>query len=225
MTWQIQLSGKIATGVRAELFDVDLFDTPPALVRDLRRKHRLVLCYLSAGTDEDYLLPTQRFPPETRGSHLADHHDERWLDVRAIDKLKPVIDRRLDLCKRNGYTGVDFDNVDGYSNDSGFALSAADQLRYNRYLAAAAHARGLAAGLKNDVNQVPKLAGSFDFAINEQCFQYHECGVLQREFVRHGKPVFQIEYLKPVRFCARAKRLGFSSLYKRPGLGAYRVSC
>ncbi|MEA2440978.1 MAG: hypothetical protein QOH76_2402, partial [Thermoleophilaceae bacterium] len=115
---------------------------------------------------------------------------------------------------------------DGYANDSGFPLKAADQLRFNRYLARAAHARGLAAGLKNDLGQVPKLARSFDFAVNEQCFQYAECGVLNRHFVRRGKPVFHIEYqLKPRQFCPRSRKLGFSSLYKRLDLGAYRRAC
>jgi hypothetical protein len=157
---------------------------------------------------------------------LVDYPDEQWLDIRRIDELKPLIERRLDLCKSKGFVGADFDNVDGYSNRSGFQLTAADQLRFNRYLAHAAHARGLAAGLKNDLGQVPQLARSFDFAVNEQCFQYHECGVLHRHFIRRGKPVFHVEYtLKPRQFCTRARKLGFSSLYKRVNLGAYRRSC
>jgi hypothetical protein len=226
ITWQIQLSGKVDTGVQAQVFDIDLLTSSRAVVQTLKAKHRRVLCYFSAGTNESFRPASQQFPPETRGAPLADYPDEQWLDIRAVDKLKPLIERRLDRCKRNGYVGADFDNVDGYANRSGFPLTAADQLRFNGYLARAAHARGLAAGLKNDLGQVPKLAGSFDFAVNEQCFQYDECGVLNRHFIRRGKPVFHIEYqLKPGQFCARAKRLGFSSLYKRLDLGAYRRTC
>lgn len=208
------------------MFDIDLLTNSRAVVRGLTRKHRRVLCYFSAGTNESFRSADQQYPPDARGEPLADYPDEQWLDVRRINELKPLIEHRLDRCRRNGFVGADFDNVDGYANESGFPLTAADQLRFNRYLARAAHARGLAAGLKNDLGQVPKLAGSFDFAVNEQCLQYHECGVLERHFIRHGKPVFHVEYkLKPRQFCPHARKLGFSSLYKRLALGAYRRSC
>jgi hypothetical protein len=45
--------------------------------------------------------------------------------------------------------------------------SASDQLEFNRWLAAESHARGMAAGLKNDVLQIPELAPEFDFFVNE----------------------------------------------------------
>jgi hypothetical protein len=220
------LSGKVDRSVDAQVFDIDLLTNSRAVVRDLKRRHRRVLCYFSAGTNESFRSADQQYPPSTRGEPLADYPDEQWLDIRRIGELKPLIERRLDRCKRNGYAGADFDNVDGYANESGFPLTAADQLEFNRYLAGAAHARGLAAGLKNDLGQVPKLARSFDFAVNEQCFQYHECGVLERQFVRRGKPVFHVEYkLKPRQFCARARKLRFSSLYKKLALGSYRRPC
>jgi hypothetical protein len=226
VTWQIQLSGKVDTSVRAQVFDIDGLTNSRSVVQRLERKHRKVICYFSAGTNESFRARNQQFPPATRGNRLADYPDERWLDIRRIAKLKPLIERRLDICKRKGFVAADFDNVDGYANDSGFPLTGNDQLRYNRFLARAAHARGLAAGLKNDLGQVPELARSFDFAVNEQCFQYRECGVLNRHFIRHGKAVLQIEYKgEPRQHCARARKLGFSSLHKKLDLGAYRVAC
>jgi hypothetical protein len=223
LTWQLQLSGRVDTSVKAQVFDIDLLTNSRAVVHHI---HGRVLCYFSAGTNESFRSPSQQYPPSTRGQPLADYPDEQWLDIRRLDKLKPLIERRLDICKRKGFIGADFDNVDGYANESGFPLTAADQLRFNRYLARAAHARGLAAGLKNDLGQVPKLARSFDFAVNEQCFQYHECAVLERHFIRRGKPVFHVEYkLKPRVFCPRARKLGFSSLYKKLNLGVFRQAC
>ena len=41
--------------------------------------------------------------------------------------------------------------------DTGFALTAADQLRFNRWIAHEAHARDMAVGLKNDTAQVKAL--------------------------------------------------------------------
>jgi hypothetical protein len=218
-TWQLQLSGKVDTSVKAQVFDIDLLTNSRSVVAKLRRKHRRVVCYFSAGTNESFRSQGQQYPPETRGEPLADYPDEQWLDIRRIDELKPLIERRLDLCNAKGFVGADFDNVDGYANESGFPLTGTDQLRFNRYLARAAHARGLAAGLKNDLGQVPKLARSFDFAVNEQCFQYHECtnnpSPGYKAFLRDGKPVFQVEYrIPPSRFCGDAKRLGISSIKK-----------
>jgi hypothetical protein len=212
--------------VKAKVFDIDLLTTRRAVVQTLKDKHRKVFCYFSAGTNESFRKASQQFPAETRGRPLRDFPDEQWLDIRQVDKLSPLIERRLDLCRSRGYLGVDFDNVDGYSNKTGFSLTPGDQLAYDRYLAGAAHERGLVAGLKNDLEQVPALAGDFDFAVNEQCFQYRECAVLHRNFIENGKPVFHVEYnLKPRQFCARARKLDFSSLFKRITLRAYRRPC
>jgi hypothetical protein len=51
---------------------------------------------------------------------------------------------------------------------------AADQIRYNTFLANAAHARGLSVGLKNDLDQVKTLQPLFDWALNEECVRYND---------------------------------------------------
>jgi len=103
------------------------------------------------------------------------------------------IEERLDLCAERGYDAVEADNVDGYVNESGFPLSADDQLRFNRFVAGAAHDRALSAGLKNDVEQVTELLRAFDWALSEECFAYDECELLV-PFVEAGKAVFHVEY-------------------------------
>lgn len=42
---------------------------------------------------------------------------------------------RLDLAVSRGCDGVEPDNVDGYTNNTGFALVPMDQLAFNRNLA------------------------------------------------------------------------------------------
>jgi hypothetical protein len=224
-TWQIQLQGKINTKVDADVYTIDGADNPASLIRALHRRGRKVVCYFSAGTYENYREDRDQIPAEVRGKVLADWPEEQWLDIREIEKLRPVMESRLDMCKRKGFDGVDFDNVDGYANDSGFPLTADDQLRFNRFLAAEAHARGLAAGLKNDLDQIEQLVGDFDFAVNEQCFQFQECTRLL-PFIRRRKAVFHIEYnQRPRQYCARARRYRFSSVFKRLDLRVYRVLC
>jgi hypothetical protein len=133
--------------------------------------------------------------------------------------------KRLDLCRQKGFDGVEPDNVDGYSNNSGFPLTPADQLAYNRFLADAAHQRGLSIGLKNDLGQAAALEPSFDFAINEQCFQYNECELLN-PFLKAGKAVFVAEYdTSTGSFCPKARTLKIMAMRKQLSLDAFREPC
>jgi len=88
---------------------------------------------------------------------------------------------------------VEADNVDGYTNATGFPLTAADQLDYNRFLAREAHSRDLVIALKNDLDQIDVLVDAFDLAVNEQCHEYDECDALA-PFITAGKPVLNAEY-------------------------------
>jgi len=224
-TWQWQLSGRLDLTVKAQVYDVDLFDTSAVVVRSLHAKGRRAVCYFSAGSWEPGRPDSGAFPAAVRGKPLAGFEAERWLDIRRTDLLLPLMAKRLDLCRAKGFDGAEPDNVDGYANQSGFPLTGTQQLRYNRALAALAHARGLAVALKNDLDQVSLLVPSFDFAVNEQCVEYDECKQLA-PFVRAGKPVLHVEYNLPLAsFCPVTRPLRFSSLLKHEDLGAYRLSC
>ena len=225
VSWQLQLQGRVDLRVRAHVFEIDSFETRRAVVRRLHGKGRRAVCYMSAGSWERWRPDADRFPAAVLGRKLDGWPGERWLDVRRRDVLRPLMARRLNRCERKGFDGVEFDNVDGYQNESGFPLTGRHQARYNRMLARLAHARGLAAGLKNDLGQVRSLEPYFDFAVNEQCFEFHECGRL-RPFLEAGKPVFHVEYtLKRRTFCSRANELGLSSMRKRLSLRRWRRAC
>jgi hypothetical protein len=104
-------------------------------------------------------------------------------------------------------------------------ITFAQQLGYNRWLARTAHGLGLSIALKNDLGQVRQLEPDFDFALDEQCFQYSECSAL-RPFSRAGKAVFEVEYnLPPSRFCARANALGMMAMRKTLDLDRARTPC
>jgi hypothetical protein len=222
--WQWQLQGRIDADVPARVYDVDGFDTSRAQVHALRRAGRYVVCYVDVGTWERWRPDASRFPRELLGASNG-WPGERWLDVRRIDALAPLLRARFARCRAKGFDAIEPDNVDAYSNDSGFPLSAADQLRFNRWVARAAHAQGLAVALKNDLEQARALAPSFDFAVLEQCFNYRECGSA-RPFLRAGKGVYDAEYaLATSDFCAQARQLGVNAIRKRLELGAWRERC
>ncbi|MFG1806870.1 endo alpha-1,4 polygalactosaminidase [Streptomyces sp. NPDC049040] len=224
LAWQWQLSGTVDTTVDVPVYDIDGFENGAGVVARLHGDGRKVVCYVNAGAWESFRPDAGDFPAALLGR--GDGWDgERWLDIRALDRLRPLMASRLDMCRAKGFDAVEPDLLDGYAETTGFPLTAADQLAYNRMIAGLAHDRGLAVGLKNDLGQVPELVGDFDFSVDEQCAQYDECGRLA-PFIAAGKPVFHVEYeLEPSRFCPAAKKAGFSSMRKHLSLDAWRDPC
>ncbi len=191
-TWQWQLEGVLNTSYEVDLYDIDLFDTSIATIAGLQADGRKVICYFSAGSYENWRNDATDFSAADYGRTLDGWEGERWLDIRSAN-VHQIMAARLDIAVTKGCDGVEPDNVDGYSNTSGFSLTADDQLAYNRYLANEAHKRGLSIGLKNDLDQISQLVEYFDFAVNEQCFEYAECDALS-PFIDAGKAVFNAEY-------------------------------
>jgi hypothetical protein len=226
LTWQIQIDGGVVDqSVDAEVYEVDLFETPASVVRQLQDRGRRVICYFSAGSWEPYRPDAGDYPESVMGPHIDGWPDERWVDIRQADVLGPLLGARLDLCAEKGFDGADPDWLDHHTQPTGFGITAAEQLAFNRMLAGMAHERGLAIGLKNDLDQVAELAGVFDFAVVEQCAEYDECHLV-RPFLDRGKPVFHVEYDLPTSaFCAESRRLGLSSIRKRLGLDPWRETC
>jgi hypothetical protein len=224
-SFQVQYEGALDLSVDATVYDLDVDSTSAATVAALHAKGRHVFCYIDAGSWENYRADAASFPSSVLGKTMEGWPDERWLDIRQIALIGPILEKRMDTCVAKGFDGLDPDNVDGTSNATGFALKPADQLTFNRWLATQAHRRGLAIALKNDPDQAATLAPEFDAAVVEQCVQYDECEAFS-SFVAAGKPVFDIEYsVSASRFCPVGKRLGIAMIRKRLALDAYRADC
>ena len=225
-SWQWQLSGTIDTSFDVAMYDVDLFDTPQATIDQLHAAGRRVICYVDAGSWEPNRPDAAQFPAAVQGKALVGWPDEKWLDV-SDPQVRALIDARFDVAVTKRCDGVEPDNVDGYANDTGFPLTADDQLAYDGGLAADAHARGLSVGLKNDLDQIPDLLGDVDWALDEQCFQYSECDALA-PFVAAQKAVFEVEYgdaSLATTICPMANPRDFDTLIKDLNLDAMRTAC
>ncbi|PIE05432.1 MAG: endo alpha-1,4 polygalactosaminidase [Sorangium cellulosum] len=225
-SWQWQLTGTIDQSFNVAMYDIDLFDTDRSTIDDLHQAGRIVICYFSAGSWEDWRDDASSFPSSALGNELHGWPDERWLDIRD-PTVRLLMQARMDLAAEKSCDGVEPDNVDGYDNKSGFDFGAIDQLEYNRFLANEAHARGLSIGLKNDLAQVNQLVDEFDWALNEECYQWDECNDLL-PFIQAGKAVFHVEYGNASlasEVCPVTSPLGFSTLIKRLDLDAWRVAC
>jgi hypothetical protein len=226
---QWQLTGlPVDLGVEAQAYDLDLFESDAATITALHARGSRVICYLSAGSLEDWRPDAIDFPQEVIGEKYAGWPGERWLDIRRIDLLAPLMAARLRLCRDKGFDAVEPDNVDGYTNDTGFPITEADQLRYNRWLASEAHALGLSIGLKNDPDQMADLVSDFDWALTEDCYDQGWCE-LASPFLQAGKAVFAAEYTDTgVDFdgaCAQLQPAGFSLILKDRELTAWREVC
>ena len=225
VSWQWQLTGTIDTSVDADVYDIDGFDVTASVVSNLQSQGRHVIAYFSAGTYENWRPDAASFPASVLGANVAGWAGEKWLDVRQISILQPIMEARVAIAKAKGFNAIEWDNVDGYTNSPGFPLTGAHQIAYNTMLANITHAAGMSVGLKNDLDQIPQLVDLFDFAINEECFNYDESDALV-PFINAGKPVFNAEYVGSTStFCPLATSLKFSSIFKRLDLDAYRVAC
>jgi hypothetical protein len=225
LTWQWDLNdGEVDLTPDVDMYDIDLFDTSQSQIDQLHAMGRKVVCYFSAGSWEDWRSDAGNFMEAVKGEDLDGWAGEKWLDIRATS-VRSIMQTRLDMAVTKRCDGVEPDNVDGYTNNTGFPLTPADQLNYNNWLVAEAHSRNLSIGLKNDVDQIDDLVDNFDWALNEQCYQYNECNGYQT-FITNNKPVFGVEYnLEPAAFCPQANISGYSWLKKHLNLDAWRYGC
>lgn len=228
-SWQWQLSGnRVDLSYNVDAYDIDGFDNDARTVRKIHGKGAKAICYISVGSWENWRPDRKRFPKSVIGSKYEGWAGERWLDIRKIGKLAPIMRDRLDMCARKGFDAVEPDNMDGYTNRTGFPLTYGDQLRYNKWLAREAHERGLSIGLKNNEGQARALLPYYDWAMTEDCFDGGWCGRVE-PFADSGKAVFAAEYTDTgaarEKFCGKAEKLRFDAILKKRSLGPWRRGC
>ncbi|MBI4895458.1 MAG: endo alpha-1,4 polygalactosaminidase [Candidatus Aenigmarchaeota archaeon] len=227
-SFQLQFAGEFDKSIDVDVYDLDLYDTNKALVDELHTKGKKVICYINVGAWEDWRSDKDDFPKEVIGNDYDGWLGEKWLDIRQVDKLAPIIEKRFDLCKDKGFDGIEPDNINGFENPTGFQLTYEDQLRYNKWLSEQAHERGLSIGLKNTEQQAKDLIDYYDYALLEGCFVGNWCEEL-RIFTENGKQVFMIEYTDTEvdfrKACEKANKLGFTALLKNRNLDSFIQKC
>ena len=205
------------------MIETDEVDTSATVVASVHRLGKRAVCYVDVGTWEKWRPDAKRFPSSVLGKPDAGWPGERWLDVRRTSILLPLMRARFAVCKAKGFDAVDPDNVNAVENHSGFPITLAEQLRYDRAIAALAHADGMAVALKSYAAQAAALQPSFDFVVDEECAKYHECTTFT-SFVAAAKPVFDIEYTTSLSFCSALPR-GVFGIAKHLSLDAWVRRC
>jgi hypothetical protein len=190
--------------------DIDMFAATPELIAALHANGKGVVCYISSQF-EDWRSDAAQFPAAALGNVLDDWPGEKWLDVRDAN-VRSILAARVTAAAAKKCDAVEWDNIDVDQHETGFPLEFADTLSFLTFLSQTTRAAGMAVGLKNYVEQMAALAPLFDFAVNEQCFEYDECDDYKTYFTSKGKAVFNCEY--EALNCAKAAALGMTSVKK-----------
>jgi uncharacterized protein (TIGR01370 family) len=213
----------------APVVDLDLFDTDQETIDELKGQGKKLICYMSAGSWENWRSDKKDFPEKVKGKPLEDWAGERYLDIRH-PAVRRIMKARLDRCKAKGFDAVDPDNVDSFEigDKTGFPLTKSDAIAYLKFLAVEAHKRGLAIGLKNATEIARNVLDQMDFAVTEDCFDQGWCPD-SKNFTVQNKPVFAIEYtdnnIDFDAFCKQAKKYKLSPLLKERNLKTWEKRC
>ena len=201
---------------------VDVDDAAGEDVAAMKRDGHVVHCYFSVGTMEPFRDDVKANKTAWQSAVVGKMADwnEGWLDLTKLPLLKQLQMPRFTRAKAKGCDALELDNVDCYDNPdcaskTGNKLSRdqvmALQVAYNTWQVQTAHSLGLAVSLKNAIDLIPQMVDLYDFAVNEQCAQYNECGRYQ-PFLDQDKAVLNVEYKTNKRWCSNARNLGIRSI-------------
>jgi hypothetical protein len=246
------VDGALAPSTDPRVYDIDGFDNTgtdngdetaslrssgSSVVAELHALGDHVICYVDVGTAENWRPDYS----ELKGSRLgpvSGWPGEYWISLAPgrLGVVESVMTKRFEMCHDNHFDAVEPDNID--SSDNGTSNTQAEQIAYDKWVAREIHSLGMSVAQKNYEDESAALEPSFDFVIEEQCYQYADCRDLA-PYYRNHKTVLEVEYSggisKPqfARACTvglngqpAADRLPFDSVYLSMNLdGSLRVPC
>ena len=232
--WQLSCAPGIPTCTKIlsseeqiRFYVIDWEDNSKKTVGKIHNSGARAIAYISAGTWENYRSDKDDFPRSVIGKRYDEWPDEYWLDVRRTDILLPIMRERMKVCKKKGFDGVQFDNLDGFQQSTEFPLTRKDYLRYTARLSNIAHKMGLSCAWENAVEIRTGLLPYMDWFLMEECSVYGECSAA-RTFISDGKFVGGVEYTDDagsMKFCDTYAKYDISGMLKRMNLGPYRKPC
>eukprot|EP00124_Ichthyophonus_hoferi_P000175 Ihof_evm12s6 gene=Ihof_evmTU12s6 len=132
----------------AEVVLVSFYYTNKEEIRALRRKGKVVMCYMSAGA----LMDKEKKSGMPIAKRMEGWPGITWLNILKYEKLKRWMTDRLTKAKKMGCQAIEADNID---------------CCYVKWLTSEAHKLGLAIGQKNSLELVEDLVDQMDYLINE----------------------------------------------------------
>jgi len=230
-TLQWILQGKVDMTADATVYDIDGFDNGAATVRKLHAAGKHAICYIDVGTWENWRPDAKQFPKSVLGKDNG-WPGERYLDIRQLGVLEPIMQARFEMCQQKGFDAIEPDNMDSYQAKTGFPLTWRDELTYVEWLIGVAHDLGLSIGQKNLPERAKALEPEMDWALLEECFFDRFCPAFA-PYAADGKAVFNTEYLSDTsetKFrnadcAAAASQFHYAMELKKLSLFAWRMDC
>lgn len=216
------------------IVDIDAFDNDKSFVENLHAQGKKVFAYVSVGSWEDWRPDKNDFPLEVIGNSYPGWDGEKFLNIKNIEALKPVMRARLDMIKSKGFDGIEPDNIDLNSwtaDELGFEISGQDVITYCKWLAQEAHNRGLSIGQKNATDLAEDLVGTMDWILLEDAF-YEDFYLEAKTYINHNKAVFATEYTDNTDalmfeevICPKAANIRYTAILKHRELDGFTASC
>ncbi len=230
-----------ASSLDADVIDIDAFDSSSSYVSQLHNNGKKAIAYISVGSYENWRSDADRFPNSVKGNNYDGWAGEKYLDIRQIEVLRPIMHDRFVMAKNKGFDAIEPDNIDLHtysSSELGFHISSQDVINYCQMLSEEAHGLGLSIGQKNAADLSDDLVDVFDWALLEGVFNegiddndasvYTDAHV----YINNNKAVFATEYTDEVsssRFqnsvCPKASNLHYTAILKDRDLTAPTETC
>jgi hypothetical protein len=210
------------TSGSADVVFVDADLVSAAYVSQLKGAGKKVVCYIDAGTLENWRDDTSNFDSAAMASKYKGFGGtEKWLDVTKWETFKAPMSKRINEASSKGCQFIEYDNTDCDINMCVPGASAstlqAKQSEYINWLISSAHGLGMGVGLKNSQSHIQQFASQIEFAINEECQTYSECD-LYSGLVSANKAIFGVEYKSHGgSVCSTAKKYHMITKYRDNG--------
>jgi len=101
----------------AQVWDIDLFDNDRSTMTNLKAAGKIVICYFSAGTREDWRDDAKDFPAADQGKVLPEWPNEKWIRTGSA-KVRDIMAKRIKLAGDKGCDAIDPDNIGMLRNRS-----------------------------------------------------------------------------------------------------------
>ncbi len=213
--------------VQVPFYVIDGLDNPASTVAAIHKRGEHAYCYVDIGSWEDTRADAAKFPENVLGERYIGWPHERWLDIRQLGVLAPIMIARMQVCVQKGFDGVQFDNVEDYHDHTGFPITQAISAYYTAWMANKAHEMGLSAAWENAYSNVAVLEPYMEALIFESCFNHQSCQQ-SAPMIHAGKWAGGVEYkadFKDMRFCPTYAEDQMMGAFREKSLNSYRIPC
>ena len=188
------------------VYDIDGIENPASTVAALHRLGDKVICYIEIGAAGNYYPAAQEGLRVSYYEQLRAAGDlglkvpgypERYLNINAASTVSIIKAMIRQQCAAKHFDAVEPDIDDSYTDATGFKITEAENIAYDKMLGAYAHRLGLAWGQKNGDNDPAfsrAMVSTADFLLDEECNFYDTCGIVTPPYVKAGKLVLNAEY-------------------------------